>query len=151
MRIVIVDDEYIIRQEMCEAIEQISSSYEIVGVAENGQEGLNLIRSSKPDLVITDLHMPMMDGFTMLSFVRAEYIDCKIIVLSNHADFGLARRAMALGAYDYLCKIDVGENTVEEFAPILSEIQKEIQREKTREKFLGLDHIFLNVLTGLWK
>ncbi len=149
MRIVIVDDEYIIRQEMCEAIEQISSSYEIVGVAENGQEGLNLIRSSKPDLVITDLHMPMMDGFTMLSFVRAEHIDCKIIVLSNHADFGLARRAMALGAYDYLCKIDVGENTVEEFAPILSEIQKEIQREKTREKFLGLDHIFLNVLTGL--
>lgn len=149
MRIVIVDDEYIIRQELCDAIEQISSSYEIVGVAENGQEGLDIIRSTRPDLVITDLHMPMMDGFTMLSFVRAEHIRCKIIVLSNYADFGLARRAMALGAYDYLCKIDVGENTVEEFAPILSGIQKEIQREKTRENFLGLEHLFLNVLTGL--
>ncbi len=149
MRIVIVDDEYVIRKEMCEAIEQIDSSYEIVGVAENGQEGLDIIRSTRPDLVITDLHMPMMDGFTMLSFVRAEHIDCKVIVLSNHADFSLARRAMALGAYDYLCKIDVGENTVQEFAPILSEIQKEIGREKTREKILGLEHLFLNLLSGL--
>lgn len=149
MRIVIVDDEYVIRQEMCEAIEEISSAYEIVGVAENGQEGLDIIRSSRPDLVITDIHMPMMDGFTMLSFVRAEHIDCKVIVLSNHADFALARRAMALGVWDYLCKIDVGDNTVEEFAPILSGIQEEIRKEQTREKILDLEHLLLNILTGV--
>lgn len=148
MKIVVVDDDFWIREELGEALKKINPAYEIVGMAENGQEGLEIIRNQKPDLVITDIQMPVMDGLTMLSFVRAEGIDCKALILSGHVEFDYARRAIALDVLDYLYKPDIGDNVVEEFTPILGNIEKIIQKEKTRAKFYQLEHIFLNSLTG---
>lgn len=148
MKIVIVDDDFWIRDELSDAIRQINPAYEIVGMAENGQEGLELIRSQRPELVITDIQMPLMDGLTMLSFVRAEQIACKVLILSDHVDFEYARRAIALNVLDYLYKPDIGDKVIEEFTPILGNIERMIQNEKGQEKLLGLDHVFLNALTG---
>lgn len=148
MKIVVVDDDFWIREELREALEKIDSSYEIVGMAENGQEGLELIRKQRPDLVITDIQMPVMDGLTMLSFVRAEGNDCKVLILSDHVGFEYGKRAIALGVFDYLYKPDIGDNVVEEFTPILGNIEKRIQKEKNREKFFQMEHIFLNSITG---
>lgn len=148
MKIVIVDDDFWIRDELSDAIRQISSTYEIVGMAENGQEGLELIRSQRPDLVITDIQMPVMDGLTMLSFVRAEQIACKVLILSDHVDFDYARRAITLNVLGYLYKPDVGDKVIEEFMPILGNIERMIQKEKGQEQFWTLDHVFLNSITG---
>ena len=148
MKIVIVDDDFWIRDELSDAIRQISSTYEIVGMAENGQEGLELIRSQRPDLVITDIQMPVMDGLTMLSFVRAEQIACKVLILSDHVDFDYARRAITLNVLGYLYKPDVGDKVIEEFTPILGNIERMIQKEKGQEQFWTLDHVFLNSITG---
>lgn len=148
MKIVIVDDDFWIRDELSDAIGQINSTYEIVGMAENGQEGLELIRSQRPDLVITDIQMPVMDGLTMLSFVRAERIACKVLILSDHTDFEYARKAIVLNVLDYLYKPDIGDKVIEEFTPILGNIERMIQNERGQEQLLGLDHVFLNFITG---
>ena len=66
MRIVVVEDEIRIREGISRLLKKLNEEYEIVGAAENGQEGLALIRELKPDVVITDIRMPVMDGLEML-------------------------------------------------------------------------------------
>ena len=66
MKIVIVEDEIRIREGLMKLLERIDQNYQVVGEAENGKAGLELILESKPDLVITDVQMPIMDGLEML-------------------------------------------------------------------------------------
>ena len=71
MRIVVVEDEIRIREGISRLLKKLNEEYEIVGAAENGQEGLALIRELKPDVVITDIRMPVMDGLEAARNIRA--------------------------------------------------------------------------------
>ena len=71
MRIVVVEDEMCIREGLVKLLERIDRSYIVVGQADNGKSGLELIKESKPDLVITDVQMPIMDGLEMLPAGKA--------------------------------------------------------------------------------
>jgi two-component system response regulator YesN len=76
----------------------------VAGVASNGEEGLQLIRELRPDLVITDIRMPRMDGLSMLRTVLEENRSCKVILISGYADFEYAQQAVQLGAFDFVVK-----------------------------------------------
>lgn len=76
----------------------------VAGVSSNGDEGLQLISSLRPDLVITDIRMPIMDGLSMLRLVLEENRNCKFILISGYADFDYAQQAVQLGAFDFVVK-----------------------------------------------
>lgn len=76
----------------------------VAGVSSNGEEGLELIGNLRPDLVITDIRMPIMDGLSMLRLVLEENRNCKVILISGYADFDYAQQAVQLGAFDFVVK-----------------------------------------------
>jgi len=76
----------------------------VAGAASNGEEGLRLIGELQPDLVITDIRMPRMDGLSMLRTILDENHGCKVILISGYADFEYAQQAVQLGAFDFVVK-----------------------------------------------
>lgn len=126
MRIVVVEDEIRIREGISRLLKKLNEEYEIVGAAENGQEGLALIRELKPDVVITDIRMPVMDGLEMLDRLYQENAGTKAIVLSAYSEFEYARKAMQSGVTEYLLKpISFGE-----FSRALTNIRHQLEKEQ---------------------
>lgn len=104
VRMVVIDDEYYIRTGIRDAIDWQSINVEIVGEAEDGEQGMDLILSEKPDLVITDIRMPFMDGLELIKRITENEISCGIIVLSGFDEFEYAQAALRNGVLDYLLK-----------------------------------------------
>ena len=102
--VVIVEDEYRTREGVGKLIEKLDLGFSVAGMAENGYDGLKLIQAAEPDLVITDIQMPKMDGLQLLEQIRLDGRKTKVIILSAYSDFGYARSALSNGAFDYLLK-----------------------------------------------
>ena len=108
--ILIVEDEYRIRNGLQSLITKLNMQCRVIGEAENGYEGLLMIHDLQPDVVITDVKMPKMDGLQMLETARAQEVKAKFIILSGYADFKYAQKAIQLGVFDYLLKpISIGK------------------------------------------
>lgn len=103
-KILIVDDDRIIRKGLASTIPWEQYGFELVGEAPDGEQGLELIKSSQPDIVISDIKMPFMDGLTMVRSAKEIYPDMKIILLTGYDDFAYAREAIKIRAFDYLLK-----------------------------------------------
>lgn len=146
MRIVVVEDEIRIREGICNLLAKLFPQHEVAGSATNGKEGLELIRKQCPDLVITDVKMPVMDGLTMLSILNERKIKCKAIVLSAYTEFAFAQQAIRWGVSEYLVKPLVVNEFVQAIKNTemqLEEIQK--QNSETLERF---DNILLGIIFG---
>lgn len=104
IRVLMVDDEPLVRHGVATGMDWASLGCEVVGEAQSGEEGLALARRLKPDLIITDIRMPKMDGITMMNMLREEGCAARCIVLTAHSDFEYARGALLFGADDYLLK-----------------------------------------------
>ena len=104
LKVVVVEDEELVRKGIVLAVDWASVGCAVVAEAANGEEGLAVIRRYKPDLVITDIKMPRMDGIEMLRTLRAEGNDVYAIFLTAYGDFTYAQSAVKLGAVDYLLK-----------------------------------------------
>lgn len=103
-KIIVVEDEFRIRQGLVNLITKINLGCTVVGEAENGYEGLKMIRDVMPDFVITDIRMPKMNGLEMIEKIREYGIPCKFVILSGYAEFEYAQRGIRLGVQDYLLK-----------------------------------------------
>lgn len=103
-KVVIVEDEELVRQGIALAVDWQSVDCAVVGEASNGEEGLEVIHREKPELVVTDIKMPRMDGIEMLQRLREEGNGCAVILLTAYSDFTYAQAALKLGAVDYLLK-----------------------------------------------
>lgn len=103
MRIVIIEDEVQIREGLKNAITNLTK-HEVAGTAVDGNKGKALIKQEKPDLIITDIRMPVMDGLTMLKDLQNEGMQFKAILLTGYSEFEYAREAIKLGVVDYLLK-----------------------------------------------
>lgn len=86
------------------AIDWSAFGIEVAGVSYNGEEGLALIEREKPDIVITDIRMPRMDGLAMLEAVLGLKASCRVILVSGYTDFEYAKQAVRLGAFDFVVK-----------------------------------------------
>lgn len=104
LKIVIVDDEQIVLDGIKIVLEAADKGWQVEGTAMNGVQGLSEIRRIKPDIVITDIKMPDMDGLEMSRILRGEFPDIVVFVFSGYAEFNLAQKAIDLGVYNYLLK-----------------------------------------------
>lgn len=103
-KVVVVEDEDLVRRGIVEAVDWQSVDCAVVGEAANGSAGLEVIRRERPDLIVTDIKMPQMDGIEMLRQLRAEGNAAAVILLTAYSDFTYAQAAVKLGAVDYLLK-----------------------------------------------
>lgn len=103
-KVAIVDDERRVLQGMKRAIPWDQLGAEWVGEALNGEDGLQMILATRPDVIITDIYMPLMNGLEMIEQLRAEGFRGKIIILSGYSDFEYARQALRFQVSDYVSK-----------------------------------------------
>lgn len=106
-RVIIVEDEYIVRFGIRSMIDWEKLGLTVMGEASNGQEALELMSKDMPDILITDIKMPLMDGIALISEVRKINPHMKILILSNVEDFGYAKEAIRNGVSEYLIKSDM--------------------------------------------
>ncbi|AIQ43213.1 response regulator [Paenibacillus sp. FSL R5-0912] len=104
MRMVLADDEILSLQLMEQVIDWGSIGIEIAGLAKDGMEALALIKNTMPDLLVTDIRMPNMDGMELIRQALLIKPDLRIVIISAYAEFELAREAIRHGAQDYLLK-----------------------------------------------
>ncbi len=103
-KVVVVEDEDLVRRGIVLAVDWASVDCTVVAEAGNGEDGMDVIRSHSPDLIVTDIRMPKLDGLEMISRLRAEGNGASVIFLSAYSDFAYAQKALRLGAADYLLK-----------------------------------------------
>ena len=108
--VLLVDDEELVRVSVGFSVRGAMSGVQVIGEAANGLEGLKRIREEHPDIVITDIRMPKLDGLQMIRAIREESLDIEVVVLSGYADFEYARQAMKYGVTEYLLKPVESEN-----------------------------------------
>ena len=103
-RVLVVEDEEMIRKGIVLTVDWKALDCEVAGEAANGEEGLAAAERLKPDIIITDLKMPKMDGIAMLTELRKRGCTSKVIILTAYNSFSYARSALRLGAVDFLLK-----------------------------------------------
>lgn len=104
IRVIVIEDEAMVRRGIIQTIDWSSMECIVIGEASNGEQGINLIRELKPDLIISDVRMPHLDGVTMIKQLRNEGCLSKFILLTAHSDFTYAQNALRIGVSDYLLK-----------------------------------------------
>lgn len=146
MKVVIVEDEIRIREGIRKLLLKASGDYELIGEAENGRDGLELLQKQNADIVITDIRMPYMDGLEMLTRMSDERIATKAIVLSAYSEFEYARKAMKLGVTEYLLK-PIGFH---DFLQALENVKYQIEKERQdKPAQIGtIEHIFQFLIDG---
>ena len=103
-RVALVDDERLILEGLSRVVPWESLGCRVAGTASDGREGLALIRREQPDMVLTDIRMPNMDGLTMLAALHSEFPRMQMTVLTAYRDFDYAKQALTLGVCRYLLK-----------------------------------------------
>lgn len=103
-KVVVVEDEEIARKGIIFTINWDALNCMIAGEAANGEEGAEVIRRLSPDIIVTDLKMPRMDGVEMIAKLREQGNRAKFIILTAYGDFKYAQSAVKLGVSDYLLK-----------------------------------------------
>ena len=110
--ILIIDDEPIVKIALRSILPSEEHGFSICGTASNGLEAMPLIEKHQPDVIITDLKMPEMDGLELIRTLKEKNYPGEILVLSNYEDFDSVRSALLLGAADYLLKIKISPDTL---------------------------------------
>ena len=111
-RIVIVDDEKLVLYGIRSYLMSADGRHEVVGSFTRAEDALAWCRKNPPDVVLTDIRMPGMDGLELIAALKAEQPSLKVVVLSCHDEFRLVRKAFTLGASEYILKDEVEETNL---------------------------------------
>lgn len=122
-KVLIVDDESILRNGLKHLCHWEDEGFKLIGEAANGREALEIIKDKEPNIVITDLIMPEIDGIELAKIIKKEYPKIKVLVLSNISEFEYVKGSFKYGIHDYLLKT---EASPESMLPILKSMVKEI-------------------------
>lgn len=125
LKVFLVEDEIIIRNGVKNNIPWEQEGFTFVGEAGDGELAWPLIKQTKPDILITDIRMPFMDGLELSGLVRKELPDTKIIILSGYSEFDYAKQAINLGVANYLLKPISGEKLLEAVKQVADIIREE--------------------------
>ncbi len=136
IKVFLVEDEYAIREGIKKSVNWEQNGFELVGEAGDGEVAFPKIVRSKPDILITDIRMPFMDGLELSRLVKKELPNIKIVVLSGYDDFNYAKQAISIGVEEYILKPVSGENLMNELQSVAEKIKKENQDKEAREKYL---------------
>ena len=103
-KIIIIDDEFIMCQGIKYMLEWEKEGFQFVGEARDGKEGLRLIEEMRPDIVLLDVVIPVLNGIEISTIIREKYPEIQFIVLSGHDNFEYVKATLLNGAVDYILK-----------------------------------------------
>ena len=133
LRVFLAEDETIIRETLRDTMPWAQCGYTFVGEAGDGEMALPLIQQAKPDVLITDIRMPFMDGLALSKLVLQKFPQMKVIILSGYDDFEYAQTAIGLGVERYLLK-PITKSTL---MTVLQEVREKIQGERAQQNYLA--------------
>ncbi|WP_231710700.1 response regulator [Gracilibacillus suaedae] len=131
-KVLIADDEFIIRDGIMSSVDWGDFNMEVVAEAEDGEEAVNLAIRHEVDVLLIDLNMPIMNGITAMKKIKDQLHDCRMVVISGYDDFQYAQEAIRLQVEDYLLK-PVNPN---QLANILEAVRQQLDQKKQEENYL---------------
>lgn len=133
-KVFLVEDEIVMREGIRKNIQWEQYGFEYAGDAPDGELALPLIRQIQPDLLITDIKMPFMDGLALSELIRKELPRTKIVIISGYDDFAYAQQAIRMGVEQYLLKPVIKEKLVE----LLISLEKKMEAEQQQLEYLTM-------------
>lgn len=135
IKIFLVEDEVIIRNGIKNSINWEKEGYEFAGEAGDGELAYPLILKTRPDILLTDIKMPFMNGLELSAAVKKELPDIKIIILSGYNDFDFAQKAISIGITNYLLKPISAEKLLQAIGEVAEKIKKEKEEKEILKKY----------------
>lgn len=140
IKVMVVDDDHLVRKGFIAMMPWREHNLEVVGEAGNGKKALEFLENNQVDLLITDLAMPVMSGIDLMRCVKERYRDISMVVLTFHQDFELIQEALRLGALDYMTKVELEHEQMDE---ILRRIVGKMQEQHVRTRETKVEnHLF---------
>lgn len=137
MKVFLVEDEYIVREGIKNNIDWEKNGYDFCGEASDGELAFPMISEKRPDIVITDIRMPFMDGIELSRMIKEEYSEIKIIILSGHEEFEYAKAAIQIGVEEYLLKPINGDELLQVVNRVAQKIKEENESRETLQEGEG--------------
>lgn len=134
IKVFLVEDEFIIREAIKHTVNWSAGGYELVGEAGDGEKAYPMILAAQPEILITDIRMPFMDGLELSRLVKEKLPRTKIIILSGYDDFSYAQEAIRIGVTQYLLKPASGAQILE----VLGKVKEEILSEKEQADYKAI-------------
>ena len=153
-KVMAADDEAYMQQALEKLIPWGAAWCTLCRIAPNGQELVEQMELEHPDIVITDIRMPELDGLGVCKYVFEKCPEVQVIILSAYADFTYARTAIRYNACEYVLKTEVLEElpkALEKAMKALEKQKKEIQSQVFKGRMLEILTVFIAVWCGLWK
>lgn len=135
--ILVVDDESMIKRSLKMMIEEQHKAFRVAGDASTGKEALELMERLSPDIVITDIRMPVMNGLKLLHELKHKYDSVEVVILSGYDDFDYIQQALRLGAADYLLKPIKPRNVRKALLRIYNRLQQKEKQALSRMECLA--------------
>jgi len=135
LEVLVVDDEAPIRDWLKYCIESEADKFHVAAASANGKEAYELIRQLKPDVVITDIRMPGMDGIELMQEVKKFLPYTHFVILTNYADFNYAKQAVTFGAKEYILKSEMKKSDLTAVLTQLLEAKREIKAQKIQNRY----------------
>ncbi len=126
--VLVAEDEALIRRHIVRRVAENCPAFEVVAEAADGREALEAVAELYPDVLITDIRMPVMDGLALIREVYYAFPGVKAVIVSGHDEFAYARAAISLGVKDYLLK----PVSAEELRAVMSRLAAQLDAEEQR-------------------
>ena len=127
-KVILVDDEYLTRDAISKNTPWEEAGFMLAGTAENGKAAIALIEETKPDLILTDICMPVLDGIGLAAYVHEHHPEMMVVIISGYDDFDYAKQAMSYEVADYILKPITSVELVEELEKIRKKLEASSQK-----------------------
>ncbi len=136
LKVFLVEDEFVVREGIKKNIDWSAHRYEFCGEASDGELAFPMIQKLKPDIVITDIRMPFMDGLELSRLIKKEMPWIEIIILTGHQEFEYAKEGIKIGVAQYLSKPISSEELLREVDALASKIEEKRQERAIKEQYM---------------
>jgi two-component system response regulator YesN len=133
-KIIIVDDETYVREAIRDKIKWEQLGFEFAGGCENGSDAMEAVDKLKPDVVITDICMPFVDGLELTKYIQSKFPQIKVIILTGYDEFDYAQQALRMKVYDLIVK----PITADELSSLLAKIKADLDEENRKFRDMNM-------------
>ncbi len=157
LKVFLAEDEFVVREGIKNNIDWGMQGYEFCGEAGDGELAYSMIQKLKPDILITDIKMPFMDGLSLSRMVKAEFPYTEIILLTGYEDFEYAKEAIRIGVSSYLSKPISSDNLLKEIGIVAGKIEERNREREIARRFeqdmkerteYEKQQLFMNIVNG---
>lgn len=152
LKVFLVEDEFVMREGIKNNVDWQSHGYDFCGEASDGELAFPMIQKLKPDIVITDIRMPFMDGLVLSRLIKKEMPWIEIIILTGYEEFEYAKEGIKIGIAQYLTKPISGEELLKEVDALAKVIEEKHKEREIREKYMkDMEENFLQERKDLFR